>query len=43
MRVSLNYTGFLGCPCIRVPYYFGERKRCPNLENFPHEGLRFMI
>ena len=24
---------------MRVPYYFGDPKRDPNLENYPHKGI----
>ena len=24
---------------MRVPYYFGDPNRDPNLENYPHEGI----
>ena len=32
---SSNWDPLFRVPFIRVPYYTGDRKRDPNLENYP--------
>ena len=39
-RVGLKSSVPFGVLVIRVPYYIGDPKRDPNLENYPYLGLK---
>ena len=39
MGSSLKLGSLLGSLFLRVPYYIGDLKRDPSLENHPYRGL----